>query len=92
MALVCTHPLWTTMFMFSFDLQKFNNEEWANMPTCNVTKIVHNIWLYQLKKHGICLYTTMLNNYVHVFKLFRLYKQYFQSNPPSHGPYRNEFF
>jgi hypothetical protein len=29
------------MFPF-FDLQKFNDEEWANMPTYNLAKIVHN--------------------------------------------------
>jgi len=26
-------------------LQKFSDEEWANMPTCNFVEIIHNIKL-----------------------------------------------
>jgi hypothetical protein len=28
---------------FSFDLQKFNDEEWAYMTTCNLSETMHNI-------------------------------------------------
>jgi len=50
---ICTLPpsrppsmLWHFRFCWcflSFDLQKFNDEEWVEMPICNLTKIVHNI-------------------------------------------------
>jgi len=29
----------------SFDLQKFNDEEWPDMLTRNLAEIVHKIWL-----------------------------------------------
>jgi hypothetical protein len=49
-------------------MQKFNSGEWVDVPTCNLAKIVHNIWLQQLRNLGICLYTLMFNNYVRAFK------------------------
>jgi hypothetical protein len=33
----------------------------------------------------------MSDNYVRVFKLSTLYKQYLQGSPLGHGPHRNEF-
>jgi hypothetical protein len=33
------------LLIFPFLLEKFSDEEWANMPTCNMAEIVHNIWL-----------------------------------------------
>jgi hypothetical protein len=39
-----------------FFIQKFSLKELANMPTCNFSKIMHNIWLQQLGKQGVCLY------------------------------------
>jgi hypothetical protein len=64
------------MFPF-FDLQKFNDEEWADMPIYNLVEIVHNIWLQQSGSNsGTCLYIAMFNNYIHAFKPFTLYRQY----------------
>jgi hypothetical protein len=74
----------------SFLLQKFNDEEWVNMPTCNMAKTVHNIWLQQLGKCSTYLYIATPNNYTHVFKQSTLYKQYLQGGPSGHGLDRNE--
>jgi hypothetical protein len=53
-----------TWISFLSHLQKFNDDEWVDMPTCNLAKIVHNIWLEQSGKHGTCLFITTFNNYV----------------------------
>jgi len=38
------------------------------MPTYNLTKIMHNIWLQQLGNRVTCLYTTTSDDYVQAFK------------------------
>jgi hypothetical protein len=45
-------------------LQKFFSKELANMATCNLLEIVHNVWLQQFGKKGTCLYVATLNDYV----------------------------
>jgi hypothetical protein len=45
-------------------LLSFNNEEWVDVPTCILTKTMHNIWLQQLGNHNICLYIATSNNYI----------------------------
>ncbi len=58
-------------------LQKFNVEELADMPTCNLSKIiVHNIWLQQFGKRGGWFYVVTFDNYVHDFKQSALYMVY----------------
>jgi len=42
------------------------------MPTCYLSKIMHNIWFRQLGKSGACMYT-IFNDYVRVFKQSTLY-------------------
>jgi len=78
-------------WFLSFDLQKFNNEEWVDMPTCNLTETTHNILLQQLGNHDICLYTMAFNNYVWALKQSTLYRQYSWRGPSGHGLDRNEF-
>jgi hypothetical protein len=43
------------------------------MPTCNLSKIMHNIWFQQLGKSGACMYTMTSNDYVRAFKQSTLY-------------------
>ncbi len=75
---------------FSFDLQKFNDEEWANMPSYNLVKIMHNIRLQQLGNRDTCLYTLTVNDYVWAFKQPTLYGKYLWGGPIGHELDRNE--
>ncbi len=43
------------------------------MPTCNLSKTIHNIWFHEFGKRGACLYVTTSNDYVRVFKQLTLY-------------------
>jgi hypothetical protein len=54
-------------FSFLSNLQKFNDIEWVDMPTCNLAKFVLNIWLEQPRKHGTCLFRATSNDYVRAF-------------------------
>jgi hypothetical protein len=49
----------------------FNGE--ANMPTCNLSELIHNIWLQQFVKRGAYLYVTTLDDYVQTFKQSAMY-------------------
>jgi hypothetical protein len=42
-------------------------EEEANMPTCNLSEIIRNIWLQQSGKKGTCLFATMFYDYMQTF-------------------------
>ncbi len=80
------------LYFIFFNLQKFHDEEWADMLTCNLAEIMHNIWLEQSRKRYTCLYTMMSNDYVHAFKQSTLYRQYLQGGPLGHNLDRNELF
>jgi hypothetical protein len=71
-------------------MSKFIDEEWVDMPTCNQTKTMHNIWLQQSRNHDTCFYTMTFDDYIRAFKQFTLYRQYLQGGPISHEPNRNE--
>jgi hypothetical protein len=47
-----------------FIFKKFTLEELVDMPACNLLETVHNIWLQQLGKRGVCLYITTSDDYV----------------------------
>jgi hypothetical protein len=55
-------------------MQKFNDEQWADMPTCSLAETMHNIWLQQLGNCDTCLYITKSNDYIQAFKHSTLYK------------------
>jgi hypothetical protein len=55
-------------FSFLSHLQKFNDVDWVDMPTCNLVETMHNIWLQQLGKHGTCLFIATSDDYVWAFK------------------------
>jgi hypothetical protein len=48
------------------------------MPTCNLSTIVHNIWLQQSNNRGACLFATTFDNYVQPFKQSSLYYVFLQ--------------
>jgi hypothetical protein len=75
---------------FNSHLYKFNDIECANIPTCNLTKIMHNI-VATIGKMWHLLYTTTFNDYVWAFKQYStLYQCYLPSGPFGHGPHKNE--
>jgi hypothetical protein len=45
-------------------LHKFSFEKLANMPMCNLSKIMHNVWLQKFGKRGAYLYVATSDNYV----------------------------
>jgi hypothetical protein len=57
-----------TYFILSIWMQKIPLEEEANMPTCNLSKIVHNVWFQQSTKRRDFLYVATSNDYVRAFK------------------------
>jgi hypothetical protein len=38
------------------------------MPTCNLSEIIHNIWLQQFGKNVECFFVATSDDYVRVFK------------------------
>jgi hypothetical protein len=54
-------------------LYKFSLDKEADMLTCNLSKIVHNIWLQQSGNKGTCIFFATSNDYMQVFKQFSLY-------------------
>jgi len=51
-----------------FFLQKFSPKKLVDMPTCNLSELVHNVWLQQFSKRGAYLYVMTLDDYVQAFK------------------------
>jgi uncharacterized iron-regulated membrane protein len=47
-----------------FFLQKLSPEELADMPTYNLSKAMHNVWLDKSSKMGTCLYVGTLDDYI----------------------------
>ncbi len=73
---ISSHPIWVTccgygitnlkshLMNMDFIFKKFTLEELVDMPACNLLETVHNIWLQQLGKRGVCLYITTSDDYV----------------------------
>jgi hypothetical protein len=60
------------------------------MPTYNLSKLVHNIWLQQFGKRGVCLYIVTLDDYVQTFKRTTLYHHFKKGGPSNQGLDRSE--
>ncbi len=62
------------------------------MPTYNLSKTMHNIWLQELKKGGVAfLSATTFDDYVRAFKqTMSLYYYFNMGGPLGQGHYRNE--
>ncbi len=89
---LCCEIKFFSHLSFSFDLQKFSDDEWANMSIYNLAKTMHNISLQFSGKCNTYLYTMMCNDYVHVFKQSTLYRKYLKGGPLGHGHDKNELF
>jgi uncharacterized protein YfdQ (DUF2303 family) len=53
------------------------------MPSCNLSKIMNNIWQQQSRKKGAYLYTATLDDYVQAFKQTTLYYHFKKGGPSS---------
>ncbi len=59
-------------------MQKHYPQKLADMPTCNLLEIMHNVRLQQFGKKGECLYVATLDDYVRTFKQSTLYYHFKQ--------------
>ncbi len=71
-------------------MQKFSLEEEVHMPTCNQSKIIHNIWFKEYEKKGACLYGTTSNDYVWTFRQSALYYAFLHDGHSGIGLDRDE--
>ncbi len=60
------------------------------MSTCNLFKIVHNIWLQHSGKTTQCLFIVTFDDYVREFKQSASYKVYLNGGRCGKGPKRDE--
>jgi hypothetical protein len=60
------------------------------MPTCNVSEIVHNIWLQQSWKNVGCLFIMTFYDYVKTFRQSASYTVYLNGGRCREGPGRDE--
>jgi hypothetical protein len=54
-------------------LQKISLKELVNMPTCNLSETMHNVWFQHSGKRGAYLYVVTSDDYVQAFKQSILY-------------------
>jgi hypothetical protein len=73
-----------------FSLHKFSPKELANMPMCNLSEAMHNVWLQQSRKKGVCLYVVTFNDYVQAFKQLTLYYHFKQHGRLGQGIEKSE--
>jgi hypothetical protein len=71
-------------------MYKFSFEEEMNMSTCNLSEIVHNIWLRQSWKRGTCFFAATFNDYMQTFKQSSLYYAFLQGGASKTGLDKNE--
>jgi hypothetical protein len=64
------------------------------MFTCNLSKIMHNVWLQHssttFREWGSCLHAMTAENYVQVFKHTTLYYLFKKGDPSGQGPNKSE--
>jgi hypothetical protein len=51
------------------------------MPTYNLLKTMHNVWLQQFGKRGVCSYTASSNEYVQTFMQSTLHYHFKKGGP-----------
>ena len=47
--------------------QNLSLDERADMPSCNLAEIVHNMWLQQSGNQMTCLYEATMDDLIHAF-------------------------
>jgi hypothetical protein len=60
------------------------------MSTCNLSKIIHNIWVQLSSKRGTCLFAATFDNYVLTFKKSYSYYAFLQGCASRTSPNKNE--
>ncbi len=71
-------------------MYKFFLEEEMNMLTCNLSEIVHNIWLQQFWMKGTCFFFATFDDYMQTFKQSPLYYAFLQGGAFDIGLDKNE--
>jgi hypothetical protein len=60
------------------------------MPTCNLSKTIHNIWLQQFGKKGTSFFATTFDDYMQTFKESLLYYVFLQGGASRTSLDKNE--
>ena len=71
-------------------MQNLTDEEKDEMPSCNLSETVHNIWLQMSGNRGISLYTATVDDYVRGFMQCTNYSAYLRGENPGKGPSKAE--
>ena len=78
------------LYTSSFQENFLTVDELAEMPSCNLTEIVHNKWLKASRNKGGNLYIAAVDNYIRTFLQVVAYYQYLKGGVGSMGPSREE--
>ena len=71
-------------------MQRLSEAELAEMPLCNLAKIVHNKWLQQSSNHGNDLYVATVDDLVKAFMQMVRYYQFLKGENAGTGPGKEE--
>jgi hypothetical protein len=70
--------------------QDLDEDELAEMPSCNLTETVHNKWLQASGNRGNDLYTATVDNYIRAFTQVVAYYQFLKGDVGGTGPSKEE--
>ncbi len=57
-------------------VQGLSIDEDANMPTCNLSKIIHNTWLQQSRKKGKDIFNATFDDLIKALKQYTHYRMH----------------
>jgi hypothetical protein len=60
------------------------------MLTCNLFETIHNIWLQESGKRGVCLYVSTSDDYMRIFRQLALHYAFLHDDRLGIGPYRDQ--
>lgn len=71
-------------------LQKFTEEEFSEMPSCNLAETVHNKWLQASGNNGHDMYVATVDDFVRVFLKVINFYQFLKDDVGGTGPSKKE--
>ena len=71
-------------------MQRLSEADFAEMPSCNLTKTVHNKWLQQSGNRGNDLYVAIVDDLVRAFMQMVRYYQFLKGKNAGTGPGKEE--
>ena len=78
------------LYISLFQEKFLTPDELAEMPSCNLAKIVHNKWLQASRNKGGDLYIAVVDDYIRAFLQVMAYYQYLKGGIIGMGPSREE--